>query len=125
MQIKQYLIFIGLIISHNLFSQEIIRIEPPNWWVGMKDPSLQIMLYGSDIGDLEAKVESGSIQLIKTSRVENPNYLFVDLIVKPNCRVGSVPIKLMKGTKEVLAFNYPLHERAKGSAERLGFNSSD
>ena len=31
-------------------SAAVDRVDPPNWWVGMADPSLQLMMYGKDIG---------------------------------------------------------------------------
>ncbi|MCU0344632.1 MAG: cyclomaltodextrinase N-terminal domain-containing protein [Ignavibacterium sp.] len=37
------------------FAQEfsIERIEPPNWWVGMKHDTVQVMIYGKNLSDIE------------------------------------------------------------------------
>ena len=37
--------FVALIILVKSYSQ-IERVEPPNWWVGMKMSEIQIMIYG-------------------------------------------------------------------------------
>lgn len=29
------------------------HVEPPDWWVGMKSPELQVMLHGAGIGALQ------------------------------------------------------------------------
>src|SRR5688572_15089837 len=82
--ISSFMRFLSLLIFwvfqiQIVYSQSVVRIEPPNWWVGFKDSSLQIMLYGNNIGHLQGNTESEGIHLVRTHRVENPNYLFLDL----------------------------------------------
>lgn len=121
------IIFVLFFVSAPLFfySQEIVRMEPPNWWTGMKDPHLQIMFYGKDIGKLKPSVTYKGVQIEKTSCPENPNYLFIDLIIEPDCNAGSLPILFHDAEKQVIKIDYPLLERQNGSAQRKGFNSSD
>jgi hypothetical protein len=38
-------IFFFSVLSLSAFAQ-IERIEPPNWWTEMRNPDLQIMIYG-------------------------------------------------------------------------------
>jgi len=38
-----------IILTAGLNAMEISRVEPPSWWVGMNNPTLQIMLYGKDL----------------------------------------------------------------------------
>mgnify|MGYP001474646892 CR=1 FL=1 len=33
----------------------IQRVEPPNWWAGMKNPSLQLLVYGENMSEREKK----------------------------------------------------------------------
>jgi len=57
--------FIILLFSiQNLFAQEfsIERIEPPNWWVGMKYDTVQIMIYGENLSDVEIYPQHGAIE---------------------------------------------------------------
>ena len=35
---------------------KVDRIEPTNWYVGMKDASLQLMVYGKDVRDADVEV---------------------------------------------------------------------
>ena len=39
----------GLLITTWAKAIDITRVEPANWWTGMKNSELQIMVYGPDI----------------------------------------------------------------------------
>ncbi|MDB2673218.1 glycoside hydrolase family 13 protein [Flavobacteriaceae bacterium] len=114
----------GFFISTSLFAQEIERIEPPNWWVGMNNPSLQILLYGDDIGALTPVISHANVQLKKVQSVENPNYLFLDLLLADDMAVTTVNIDLLKGNKIVKRIEYAFLDREAGLTAN-GFDSSD
>ena len=68
-------------------AQNVQRIEPPNWWVGMEHNEIQILCYGDDISTLVPKlsgIDSEEVFITKTTRTENPNYLFIDLTINSN-----------------------------------------
>ncbi len=110
-------------MSLNTFGQ-IIRIEPPNWWVGMNCTELQLMVYGSKIAESNVEIDYPGISILSVSRLENPNYLFINLNIDKNTRAGEFPINFTKGQK-TLIYNYTLERRAEESANREGFNNSD
>ncbi|MDA9184071.1 glycoside hydrolase family 13 protein [Flavobacteriaceae bacterium] len=114
----------GFFISTSLFAQEIKRIEPPNWWVGMNNPSLQILLYGDDIGALTPVISHANVQLKKVQSVENPNYLFLDLLLADDMAATTVNIDLLKGNKIVKRIEYAFLDREAGLTAN-GFDSSD
>ncbi|HLK96546.1 MAG TPA: cyclomaltodextrinase N-terminal domain-containing protein, partial [Hymenobacter sp.] len=43
---------LSLWMAGSLFSQnaQIQRINPTNWWVGMKNPAVQLLVYGPNAG---------------------------------------------------------------------------
>lgn len=127
MKLKRTLIFcFCLSLSFNLFSQnKINRIEPPNWWVGMKNTTLQLLIYGDQIGDFNPEINYAGITITQITKVPNPNYLFLDLQIAPETKAGDVKIDFKKDGKIVESHSYPLWERDAGSAEREGFNNSD
>ncbi len=45
---KKLLLLLSLYISTTLIAQ-IQKVEPAFWWKGMKNPELQILVYGKDI----------------------------------------------------------------------------
>lgn len=104
---------------------DISRIEPANWWAGMKNPNLQLLVYGEDIGHLNAKVNHPSVSVEKIVRVENNNYLFLYLKIAPSVTATNVEIELFDKNQRVKTIEYPLLAREQDSAMRKGFDSSD
>ena len=40
----------------------IDRIEPTDWFVGMKNPSVQLMVYGENIRNVEVKTDYAGVK---------------------------------------------------------------
>ena len=99
------------------------RIEPPFWWADMQRDSIQLLLYGKGISNLEPDTSSGIIHGV--SRTENPNYLFLDIDLSQQ-KAGSITLQFQDPQdQKTIELSYELLERRKGSAERKGFDASD
>lgn len=108
------------------FSQKnISRIEPPNWWTGMKNPAVQLLIYGEKIGDFNPIVSYPGVRIKRVIKVENPNYLFLDLFIGPEAKPGNVRIDFYKNEILAESHEWPLQQREAGSAQRRGFDNSD
>ncbi len=103
----------------------IERVEPLNWWIGMENPELQVMMYGDNIGELSPKIDYDGVDIERVERVDNDNYLFVYLHIDHTTVAGTMDISLMNNEQQELSYTYELKEREDGSASREGFNSSD
>ncbi len=101
-----------------------IRVEPSNWWVGMKNPNVQLMLHGKDIAKCTPTSDTRGVKIADVTRTDNPNYLFVTLNITKKAKAGDAQIVLTQGGQRQ-TINYPLNERRKGSAKRTGFTSDD
>lgn len=101
------------------------RVEPPFWWVGMVNPNLQLMLYGENIEALTPSIAYEGVSITKVSKLENPNYLVLDLMISDQAEAGAFEIELKKGRKTAASYTYTLKDRATGSATRKGFDQSD
>ena len=102
------------------------HVEPPDWWVGMKSPELQVMLHGAGIGALQvALAPAPGVTLVGTRRGDSPNYLFVDLRIAPTAQPGTLTLQLQHEGRTVLEHRYPLRARAPGSAQRESFGPKD
>ena len=102
------------------------RVEPPNWWIGMRNPRLQLMLHGRGIAELRPRLQHPGIRLRGSMRTDNPNYLFVELAIAPSARSGELLLQLLDaGDRTVLSHRYPLQTREPGSAQRQGFDARD
>ena len=72
------------------------RIDPSNWWVGMKNPHLQLLVYGKNLKGATVAINYAGIQLTKVNEVDNPNYLFLDLTISPETKAGTFLIDISK-----------------------------
>jgi glycosidase len=97
---------------------EISKMNPTNWYVGMKNPNLQVLIYGKNLqsNKLSLKPYLG-VKLKKIHTVENPNYLFLDLEIAKNTKPGKLQFSC-NGTN----FSYEL--KAK-SANPRGLSQAD
>jgi neopullulanase len=112
--------------SHLLFSQvSYQRIEPPFWWAGMKDSSLQIIVYGNQIATTNVLINYPGVKLKNTIRLENPDYLVLKLEIAPDVHPGNVPLVFEYQREIVFTIDYELKKRSMGSAARQGFGKED
>ena len=103
----------------------ISRVEPPNWWIGMKTLDLQLLVYGDNINDLVPKINNSSISLNSSKKTENPNYLFLDISISENSKPGNVEIDFFRDDVLVDRYNFKLEKREENAASIQGFTTSD
>jgi len=122
--------FFGLLMSVLLWSAPLgaqsglQRVEPAFWWAGMKNPSLQLLVYGPQISALTPVINQPGVRLVQTIHTENPNYLFIDLDLR-SAVPGTFTISFQEKGKTRQTYAYTLHERASGAALRKGFSTAD
>lgn len=102
---------------------DITRLEPASWWVGMKNPELQLMVYGKNIARSQVKIDYPGVRIKEVVGVENPNYLFLYLDISEEALPGTMKIHFQEGKeKKVHAFELRERSRKPGAA---GFSPSD
>lgn len=100
-----------------------ITAEPAFWWSGMKNPELQLMVYGENIASFRPSVSYPGVKLKSSVALESPNYLLVYLDVK-NAQPGTFDITFTKDKKQI-KMPYELKARKKDACKIKGFDSSD
>jgi glycosidase len=95
------------------------------WWAGMKSTELQLMVYGEKISAADVSLKYQGVELVAVTKVQSPNYLFIDLKLADNVQPGKFDIQFTAGKKVIATYNYELKVREKGSATRTGFDGSD
>ena len=98
---------------------KIDKIEPANWFAGMKNPSLQLMVYGKDIRNATVTVDYPGARVDSLVRLDSPNYLLVYLNLD-GARPGEMTLKF-DGKK----VKYPLKAREMAGDRRVGFTNAD
>ncbi|MFI5335379.1 MAG: glycoside hydrolase family 13 protein [Opitutales bacterium] len=104
---------------------QIQHLEPLNWWVGMKHPELQLMVHGEKIGELAPELSYPGVTFTGVEKTDNPNFLFLDLLIDPATAPGSFVIRFKRGDTVVTSATYRLEARRKDSASRRGFDAGD
>jgi glycosidase len=120
-----FLIITIIFLKIDIKAQTIERIEPQNWWVGMKYNTITLLVYGSNIAGLQPQIAYKGVQLLKHETVENKNYLFITLKINPLAKAGIVKINFNQNGKLVLTKDFPLLERDKNSASRVSYSQKD
>ena len=119
------LIALVLLIVQTGFAS-VRKIEPTNWWVGFKNPYLQLMVYGDNISLLTPEISYPGVTIQAVTRAQSPNYLFVDLKIDQAAKPGKFDVRFLDARKKLVkAMPYELKQRSEGSAQRKGFDNSD
>ena len=104
---------------------DVKRFDPPHWWTGMKDTSLQLQLYGPGIKNADVSIASyQGVSLDSVARLDgSDNYLYVYLNVSPEASPGKLKILLRDGKKKS-TYAYELCGR-KENRGAAGFDAGD
>ncbi|HEY4110131.1 alpha-amylase family glycosyl hydrolase [Puia sp.] len=109
------------------------QIYPSNWWIGMKQSTIQVIIRGDGIGKATGvKLNYPGVTLADWHRATSPNYLFLHLHIAPETKPGTVKIALtgkgsggLKGTPKTVAFPLKQRQKGNGTAYAQGINSAD
>ncbi len=98
----------------------INRIDPTDWFVGLKNPQLQLMVYGKNVANVKnVTTDYPGVVIDSVVRLDSPNYLLVYLNLK---QASAGTMTLMFDKQKV---SYVLKEREMAGDKRVGFDISD
>lgn len=118
---KSLSIFVLFLMALCMEAQvKISRIEPTDWYVGMKNPQLQLMVYGKNIRDVKSVTTAyPGVVVDSLVRLDSPNYLLVYINLK-DAKAGEMTLNF-DGKK----VRYQLKDRAMAGVDRYGFSNAD
>ena len=125
---KRFFLFIFLFITIQGFSNDELKVYPTNWWVGMKNPKLQLILHKENVGLFSnVSITYPGVKMEKINKAENKNYLFVDLVIAASAKPGIMKIILSGGGLPLQHIFYELKPRSKlnGKTRIQGVTSKD
>ncbi|WP_299338905.1 glycoside hydrolase family 13 protein [uncultured Psychroserpens sp.] len=115
-----------VVTSKLINKSDIERIEPPNWWIGFENDSLQLLVKHKNIGNYTPSISYRGVSIEKVSKGNNSNnYLFIDLVISESASPGTFNISFKNDNGDELIDVYQLKERVKPAEDYIGFNSSD
>lgn len=103
---------------------KVTRVDPPYWFTLMNNPKLELCIYGKNIAQCNVSVNYPGVTLEKVNKVENPNYLFLDLNIEMNTRPGVLQINFTNGKKSY-NYSYEIRSRILAKNKAQGINTAD
>jgi glycosidase len=102
------------------------HVEPSFWWVGMKNPTLQLLFHNSrsNLSSYKPVIQYPGVILKEIKTLENPHYLFLTLEIGSTAKAGKIPIRFTSG-KKTTTYQYELKNKSAETNRIQGFNSSD
>lgn len=140
MKLCKTLLFIslfGFIISCNkregkvsysfkpLANHSLERVEPPNWFIGFKEISLQLLVKDPAIGLSKPSISYAGVAIEKIHKARSKNYLFIDLKIHTSTKPGKFDIVFTFDNGSKKTHTYELKARQKSADDYVGFNSAD
>ena len=107
----------------NMSKPLVTRIDPTDWYVGMKDATLQLMVYGEGIRKANLTIDHPGVRIDSLVRLDSPNYLLVYLNLK-GAQAGKLPLTFTLGKRKTVV-DYELKNREKAGEKRKGFSNAD
>ena len=130
---RKYILFIlAFSFFNSAFAQTTgIDCYPTHWWAGMKWNKLQIMVHGKNVSDNFPMIKMGpegvklatGVRLTKINRVENPNYIFLDLVIDATAKPGKFNFPFLKNMQ--LSYELKARRTGNGSTFAQGVTSKD
>ena len=102
---------------------KITRIDPTDWYVGMKDASLQLMFYGNNLQGASVTTDYEGVSVDSVVSLPNTHYLLAYLNLR-DAKPGMMTLKLTKG-KTAKNVKYELKQREMSGDKRMGFTNAD
>ncbi|QDA57577.1 glycoside hydrolase family 13 protein [Thermomonas aquatica] len=104
---------------------QVERIEPANWWVGMRHDRVELLVHGKGIAAATPRLSHAGVAIVDVQKTDNPNYLFVTLEIAGDAKPGGFEIAFAEAGKVVATHPWRLDAREPGSAQRHGFDAGD
>ena len=128
---KILLSFFAVLFFIIAFAQEQYNCYPTHWWTGMKWNKLQVMVHGKNVADNFSMIKMGTegvklatgVRLTKINRVENKNYIFLDLVIDATAKPGKFNFPFVKNME--LSYELKARRSGNGSSFAQGVTSKD
>lgn len=118
-----FVLMMCVLSATTVVAGKIKRIDPTDWFVGMKNAKLQLMVYGESIGKAQVSTAWPGVRIDSVVRLDSPNYLLVYLDLS-DAKAGNMPLVFTQG-KQKSTINYRLREREMSGEQRRGFSNAD
>ncbi|GGH07002.1 alpha-amylase [Mucilaginibacter phyllosphaerae] len=91
----------------------------------MHNPNLQLIVHGNRIAGRTVKINYPGVKISAVNKVENANYLFIDLHIAPSAKPGNFVITFTRPGQKDLTYTYLLKARNKAANRIQGVTAKD
>lgn len=102
---------------------DITRIEPENWFAGMKNPQVQLMVYGHNIREAQVSTDYPGAKIDSLVRLDSPNYLLIYINLN-GAKPGNMPLTFTQGGSKKRVM-YAIKPRTMQGEDHKGFTNAD
>ena len=106
-------------------SVKLNRVEPPNWWIGMENTELQLLIYGENISTTKPTIQYEGVTINSVTKLKSANYLFINLTIDKNTKEGVFDIVFNSNSGEKLVYNYQLKQKKNRNNLSQTIDASD
>ncbi|OGX92104.1 alpha-amylase family glycosyl hydrolase [Hymenobacter coccineus] len=100
------------------------RIDPTYWFVGMKNPQVQLLVHGPGLASSTVEQPNyPGVTLDKVDKLTSSNYLLLSLTVRPDAKPGKLKLQF-KGAKN-FTYSYELRARNSDPDRTQGLTQAD
>lgn len=118
------LLICAAIATEAVAAISVDKIDPPYWWVGMQDKTLQLQIHGNDIRDAEFSVDYPGVTVDSVARLDgSTNWQYVYLNISPEARPGKMRLK-WKADGKTITRDFELKSRREMRGAK-GFSAAD
>lgn len=111
-------------VPFGVFGQEL-RIDPPHWYAGMAQDTLQLMIHGKGLASAHVGLEKASgIRIVGQNRLQHPDYLFVTVVGMSRMNPQTCTLRVEFGGK-TQRIPYTFNARRKPEQTGTGVDASD
>lgn len=102
----------------------VTNVEPPYWWTGMANDTLQIMVTGPGIASSTAGIDYPGVRIVEQVALDSPNYKLLYAVIGKDAQPGTFDISFTAAGKTT-EVPYELKKRTPDASSTGGFDASD
>ncbi len=102
----------------------VSKVEPPNWWGGMRMDTVRLLMYGRELDGIRVVSRSASVKVLRVLPAASAAHAFVDIHVLPRAAGSSHTLVVMRG-RDSTVVRYPVLRRQSGAGRHQGFSPAD
>src|SRR6266850_513192 len=104
---------------------EILKVEPPSWWVGSSLNPVRVLIRGRNLRGAVVQAVGSGFRIVGAPKInQSGSYVFVDLAILPDARPGERTLRISNQNGSAQA-RWEILPRLNRSGSFQGFSSDD